>query len=121
MRRDGHRARLDWLLVGARLLLAFWLAKGAIVFLLHGREVFAHLGRPDAARVAVALVELAGAALFLFARTAVAGGLVLSLLLAWVAGLHFAAGWEGRMLYLFLFAVLALTVAARTRTAGERA
>lgn len=121
MHSDRNRARLAWLLAGARLLVAFWLAKGALVFLLHGREVFALLGRPDAARVAIVIVEIAGAALFLFARTAWAGGLVLSLLLAWVAGLHFAAGWEGRMLYLFLFAVLALTMATRTRAAGERA
>jgi hypothetical protein len=120
MRSEGNRARLGWLLAGARLLAAFWLAWGALVFLRHGRGVFAHLGRPDAARVAMALVELGGAALFLFARTTLAGGLVLSLLLAWVAGLHFAAGWEARTLYVFLFAVLALTAATRAQTAGER-
>jgi hypothetical protein len=120
MRSEGNRTRLGWLLAGSRLLVASWLAWGALVFLRHGRGAFAHLGRPDAARVGIALVELVGAALFLFARTAIAGGLVLSLLLAWVAGLHFAAGWEARMLYVFLFAVLALTAATRTQTAGER-
>ena len=121
MRSDGNRARLDWLLTGARLLMASWLAWSALAFLRHGRGVFAHLGRPDAARVTIVLVELAGAALFLFARTALAGGLVLSLLLAWVAGLHFAAGWQARTLYVFLFAVLVLTAATRAKRAGERA
>jgi hypothetical protein len=48
-----------------------------------------------------------------WARTAVAGGLVLSLLLAWVAGFHFAVGWGSRMLLLFLAAVLALTAGTR--------
>lgn len=109
------------MLAAARLLVALWLGWGALVFLRHGRAVFAHLGRPDAARVGICLAELSGAALFLFARTATAGGLVLSLLLAWVAGLHFAAGWEARMLYVLLFVVLALTTVTRARTAGESA
>lgn len=119
MPRDGHRARREWLLAAARLLVAFWLGWGALVFLRHGGGVFAHLGRPDAARVGICLAELAGAGLFLFARTATAGGLVLALLLAWVAGLHFAAGWEARMLYVLLFVVLALTAVTRTRATGE--
>jgi hypothetical protein len=120
MRSDGNRARVDWLLAGARLLVACWLAWGALVFLRHGRGAFAHLGRPDSARVAIALAEIVGAALFLFGRTALAGGLALSLLLAFVAGLHFAAGGEARMLPVFLFAVLALTAATRAQRAGER-
>jgi hypothetical protein len=107
---SGPRGRRA-LLIAARAAGAAWLGTGAFGFLLHGRAAFAHLGRPDEARIAIACVELVGAALFLFTRTALAAGLVLSLLLAWVAGFHFAVGWGSRMLYVYLAAVLALTAA----------
>jgi hypothetical protein len=109
---DGLRGRRV-LLAAARAAAAAWLGTGALGFLLHGRAAFARLGRPDDARIAIACVELVGAALFLFTRTAPAAGLVLSLLLAWVAGFHFAVGWGSRSLYLYLAVVLALTAATR--------
>jgi hypothetical protein len=96
-------------LLAARALVALLLAKGALAFLLHGRGVFAHLGRPDGVRIAIGCIELLGAALFIWKRTAVAGGVVLSLLLAWVAGFHYAVGWGSMLLFLFLAAVFALT------------
>jgi len=102
------------LLTAARAAVAAWLVTGGLGFLLHGRAAFAHLGRPDAARIAISCLELAGAAFFFWTRTALAAGLVLSLLLAWVAGFHFAVGWGSRTLYVYLIAVLALTAATKT-------
>ena len=96
-------------LLAARALVAFLLAKGAFAFLLHGRAIFAHLGRPDEVRIAIVSIELLGAALFLWKRTAFAGGVVLSLLLTWVAGFHYAVGWGSTLLFVFLAAVFALT------------
>jgi len=63
----------------------------------------------DEVRIAIVSIELLGAALFLWKRTAFAGGVVLSLLLAWVAGFHYAVGWGSTLLFVFLAAVFALT------------
>jgi hypothetical protein len=117
-RPPARRARtLAGVVAAARALLAILLAKGALSFLLHGQAVFAHLGRPDEARIAIAVIELLGALLFLWRRTALAGGVVLSLLLAWVAGFHFGVGWDSSMLLLFLAAVLGLiALTRRTQT-----
>jgi hypothetical protein len=98
------------LLTAARILVAILLAKGALAFLMHGRALFAHLGRPDEIRIAVGWIELVGAALLPWKRTALAGGVVLSLLLAWVAGFHYGAGWGSGLLLVFLAAVIALTL-----------
>jgi hypothetical protein len=106
-------------LTAARAAVAVWLGRGAFVFLLHGRAVFEHLGRPDGARITIVCAELAGAILFLFTRTAIAGGLVLSVVLAWAAGFHFAVGEASRMLYVFLFGVLALAGGTRALAAQE--
>jgi hypothetical protein len=108
--RAGQPGIRRGLLTAARVLVAILLGKGALAFLLYGRSVFAHLGRPDEVRVAIVGIELLGAALFLWKRTAVAGGVVLSLLLAWVAGFHYAVGWGSTWLFVFLAAVFALTL-----------
>jgi len=111
--RSGSLRRRRILLIAARAVVAVWLGMGALGFLLHGRATFARLGRPDEARIVIGCVELAGAAFFLFTRTALSAGLLLSLLLAWVAGFHFAVGWGSWILYLYLIAVLGLTAATR--------
>jgi len=115
----GGKLSATWLLTAARAVVAVWLGRGALVFLMHGRAVFESLGRPDGVRIAIVCVELAGAILFLFTRTAIAGGVVLAILLAWVAGFHFAVGEASRMLFVFLSAVLALSGATRTLLARE--
>lgn len=113
----SKRARaLGILLTVLRWGLGVALATGALSFLLHGRGVFARLGRPDGVRIALACGELAGAALFLFRRTALAGGVVLLIVLAWAAGFHFAVGMAARGLWLNLAAVLALSAAGRAES-----
>ena len=110
----SKRARaLGILLTVLRWGLGVALAAGAFSFLLQGRGVFERLGRLDGARIALACGELAGAALFLFRRTALAGGVVLLIVLAWAAGFHFAVGMAVRGLWLNLAAVLALSAATR--------
>src|SRR5215472_3083253 len=113
---DESRLRRG-LLTAARVLVAIVLAKGAFAFLMHGRAAVAHLGRPDEVRIAVGWIELVGAALLPWKRTAVAGGVVLSLLLAWVAGFHYGAGWRSGLLFVFLAAVIALTLLTIRRRA----
>ncbi len=104
---------LALLATAARWLLAAALAFGALSFLVHGRGVFARYGRPDAARIELACAEFFGAVLFVFRRTALAGGLVLLIVLAWAAGFHSALGLGTANLWLYLAAVLALSAATR--------
>jgi hypothetical protein len=89
------------------------------VLLLHGRAAFARLGRPDEARIALACGEIAGVVLFLFRRTALAGGLALVIVLAWAAGFHFALGQSAGRLWLYLAAVLVLAAATQTLAARQ--
>ena len=118
----SRRARaLRVLLTLARLCLGAALGVAALSFLLHGRGAFARFGRPDEARIALASGELAGAALFLFRRTALAGGLVLLIVLAWAAGFHFALGQAARNLWLGLAAVIALSAATRVESLRRKA
>ena len=102
----SRAARTAW--TGARWLLGLALGAGAMSFLVHGRAAFARLRQPDEARILLAGAELAGAVLFLFRRTLLAGALVLLIVLAWAAGLHFALGLASLRLWLYLAAVLAL-------------
>ena len=104
------------LVAAARWLLAIALALGALSFLVHGRGAFARFGRPDGARIALAAAELAGAVLFLFRRTILAGALVLLVVLAWAAGFHFALGLGATNLWLSMAAVLVLSAATSARS-----
>jgi hypothetical protein len=106
------------LLTAGRWVLGAALGFGALSFLVHGRAVFTRLGQPDGARIALAGAEILGAALFLFRRTALAGGAVLLIVLAWAAGFHFALDMGSLRLWIYLAAVLVL--AAATRAEGVR-
>ncbi len=116
---EGTKRRtLTIVAASARWLLASALAFGAVSFLVHGRGVFARFGRPDGARIALAGAEFAGAILFLFRRTVLAGALVLLIVLAWAAGFHFGLGRGAAKLWLYLAAVLVLSAATRTESPG---
>ncbi len=104
-------------LAAGRWLLGAALGLGALSFLVHGRPVFTRLGQPDAARIALAGAEFAGAALFLFRRTMLAGGVVLLIVLAWAAGFHFALEMGSSRLWVYLAAVLVLAAATRAESA----
>ncbi|HSS45324.1 MAG TPA: hypothetical protein VLO07_08290 [Thermoanaerobaculia bacterium] len=102
---------LLWLAV--RAIIALILARGALIFLLHGKTEFARLERPDSARWFLGLAEILGAALFLFSRTLMAGALLLVTTLAWAAGFHFALALPSSSLWVFLLIVLSLFAASR--------
>jgi hypothetical protein len=116
---DDLTRRLASLLTAARVALGMFLAGGALLFLLKGRADFARLQRPDAARVALCAAEFAAAGLFLFCRTALAGGVGLAVVLAWAAGFHFARGLPAGGLLLSLAAVLALSAATGALARGK--
>ena len=115
---DGESGRgslrsLTVLLAAVRGFVALMLVRGTFLFLRHGRELMAHLGRPDAARIALSAAEIVGAALFLFAPTVLAGGLTLLVVLAWAAGFHFAVSGGSGALWFLLFVVAGLAAATR--------
>ena len=94
--------------IGVAALLGFQ----ALAFLLAGRQAFLRLGYPDAARIALGVLEAAAAALAIVPKTFVAGAVGLVAVLAWAAGFHFAL--HARTWPLFAdMAVLALLLAVR--------
>jgi hypothetical protein len=101
-------AGLGPVIAALRWLFGLTLGAAALSFLVHGRAAFERLRQPDAARIVLASAEIAGAVLFLFRRTVLAGALVLLVVLAWAAGFHFALGLPSHHLWLYLAAVLAL-------------
>ncbi|HMF08303.1 MAG TPA: hypothetical protein VKJ00_04155 [Thermoanaerobaculia bacterium] len=114
--RESRRSpRIALLLDVARWGVGGFLAFGALAFLLSGREAFARFGRPDGARVALALCEIAGGLLFLFRRTLLPGAALLFGVLAWALGFHFALAVSARMLWIDLAVVILITASQLVR------
>jgi hypothetical protein len=114
-------ARLWWprvhgaLRIGVAALLGFQ----AVVFLLAGRHVFVPMGYPDSARIALAVLEAAAAALAIIPRTFVVGAVGLVAVLTWAAGFHFALHQKTGLL-LADMALLVLLLAGRPSRAKPR-
>lgn len=117
LRRPGG---VDLALLVLRGLVAAFLGIAAALFLLHGRGAFARFGKPDEARVALAAAEVLGAALFALSRTAMAGGVLLLVVLAWAAGFHYALAMRSDRLWLDAVVVAALLAAMYWRRARIR-
>jgi hypothetical protein len=117
LRRPGG---VDLALLVLRGLVAAFLGIAAALFLLHGRGSFARFGKPDDARVALAAAEVLGAALFAISGTALAGGILLLVVLAWAAGFHYALAMRSDRLWLDAVVVAALLAATYWRTARIR-
>ena len=116
-------ARLWWrrvhgaLRIGVAALLGFQ----ALAFLLAGRQAFLRLGYPDAARIALGVLEAAAAALTIVPGTFVVGAAGLMAVLAWAAGFHFALH-QGTAVLFADIALLALLLAVQpSRAKGESA
>ena len=118
--RAGRWRRLDLALLLLRGLVAAFLGVAAALFLLHGRGAFARLGRPDEARVALGWAEMAGAALFVFPGTALAGGVLLLVVLAWASGFHYGLAMSSGRLWLDAAVVAALLAATQLRSVRVR-
>jgi hypothetical protein len=116
-RGESRRSpRIALLLDVARWGIGGFLVFGALALLLSGREAFARFGRPDGARVALALCEVAGGLLFLFRRTLLLGAALLFGVFAWALGFHFAlAAVPARMLWIDLAVVILLTASQLAR------
>jgi len=108
-------ALFEWPLDLGRAAVGALLGLGAAAFLLHGRHAFAAFHRPDGARVGLALCEIAGAVLFVFRATELAGAAVLLAVLGWALGFHFALALDTRLLWIDLAAVALLAAAGRVR------
>jgi len=114
--RESRRSSgIALLLDVARWAAGGFLVFGALAFLLSGREAFARFGRPDGARVALALCEVAGGLLFLFRRTSLLGATLLFGVLAWALGFHFALAVPARMLWIDLAVVVLITASQLAR------
>jgi len=87
--------------------------------LLFERDAFTRLGYPEGARVSLALVECAAAALTVWPRTFPAGAAGLIATLAWAAGFHFGLHRGSSRLFL-LMALLALLLTADRSDARRR-
>ena len=99
---------------------AAFLGATAALLLLHGRGAFARFGKPDEARVVLAAAEVLGAALFALSRTAMVGGVLLLVVLAWAAGFHYALAMRSDRLWLDALVVAALLAATYWRRARIR-
>ncbi len=73
---------------------------------------------PEAARVALGVLEAGGAALLLVPRTVVAGALLLALALAAAAAAHARLGIRPPLAYLVYLAALGAVAAARRTPSG---
>ena len=99
-------ARSSSSIVGAaRVAVGAVLAIESVLFALHGRGAFSRIGHSDAARLGLALIELAASVLFAVPATFLAGGMALLGVLAWAAGVHFALGFRAGPLYGWIGAV----------------
>ena len=102
------RRPLDLALLVLRALAGAFLGVAAVLFLLHGQGAFARFGKPDEARVALGAAEAVGSVLFVFSRTALAGGVLLLVVLAWAAGFHYGLAMSTWRLWLDATVVAAL-------------
>ena len=116
---SGRRA-VDLALLVLRGVVGVFLGVAAVLFLLHGRGAFARLGKPDEARVVLGAAEAIGSALFVLSRTALAGGVLLLVVLAWAAGFHFGMAMSPGHLWVYAAVVASLLSATYVRSARNR-